>query len=79
MKAIIEARTEKATLRFRAIDQGFVAEKWNRKERFWDNVATHTEYFVVMHEFFDELCRLVPKPRRDSIDSDGEKSDVNVG
>ena len=74
---VIEAKTIKATLRFRKAGSGvFVVENWHKKEQVWEKMASNPDYFVAMHEFFDEVCACSPKPPSDSV---GGIDDLNVG
>ena len=69
---LIEARTEKLTLRFRLTGADvYLVEKWNEKDQSWDTSFAHTDYDLVLHEYLDELCRLSEASRRRKENSDG--------
>jgi hypothetical protein len=63
MTTLIETKTQKATLRLRQVPNGnFTVEKWDQADQSWDCLATSQEYYVAMHEFFDEVIATAPKP-----------------
>lgn len=62
---IIEARTQKSTLRLRKTEADvFKVERWDNTDQSWEMLAVNPEYYVAMHQFFDEITMLCPKPRR---------------
>lgn len=65
MQEVIEARVGCSTIRLSKCAKGlYLMERWERGTGAWELLEEHTEFYIILHSFFDKLCKDAEHLRR---------------
>jgi len=59
MITVIESKTTHETIRLaKAANETFVVERWESKHETWEHVYYNPDFWIALHVYLDELCKM---------------------